>query len=408
MQWDSLGFKENPLNTDPISQETLSLYTGHVKEIKACKNVLSESNTLTIIEGARGVGTTSFANYLRFSAQEKELYLTPCNEIRVERDWNIETLLSVIIANVVREIEFFQTEKIKKDRRFQDAKALSLRIAEAYRSFGISALGFGINYGKTAGITSQPAIVPSAVLGHHLEDLAQLVSSIGYKYGLLIQLNNLDIGVIHDEKKLQYLFNVMRDYFQTKNISWLIVGDVGLRRFIAQQVDRLDDIINYEIDLHPLTEKEYDELINRRIISFRYNPKITLPIDREVFIYLYEITQGRLRYIFGLLQRLINDLYIGDLTDRLTIDIAKPMVMQLARNRVARNELSQGEENTLRLLVNLNNSSVSNLANKAGKSINYTSNILSKLVRMNLVAVKKQGRNRNYTPDLDARIAYGE
>jgi len=75
---------------------------------------------------------------------------------------------------------------------------------------------------------------------------------------------------------------------------------------------------------------------------------------------------------------------------------------------VARNELSQGEENTLRLLVNLNNSSVSNLANKAGKSINYTSNILSKLVRMNLVAVKKQGRNRNYTPDLDARIAYGE
>jgi hypothetical protein len=298
MQWYSLGFKENPLNTDPISQETLSLYTGHEKEIKACKNVLSESNTITIIEGARGVGTTSFANFLRFSAQEKGLYLTPRNEIRVERDWNIETLLSVIIANVVREIEFFQTEKIKKDRRFQDAKALSLRIAEAYRSFGISALGFGINYGKTAGIVTQPAIVPSAVLGHHLEDLAQLVNSIGYKYGLLIQLNNLDIGIIHDEKKLQYLFNVMRDYFQTKNVSWLIVGDVGIRKFIAQQVDRLDDIINYEIDLYPLTEKEYEDLINKRIIYFRYNNKITLPVDREVFIYLYEITQGRLLYFW--------------------------------------------------------------------------------------------------------------
>jgi hypothetical protein len=68
MQWESFGFKENPFGTDPITQTTLELYTGHNKEIKIFKNVLKEKNILAVIEGARGVGTTSFANYLRFLA----------------------------------------------------------------------------------------------------------------------------------------------------------------------------------------------------------------------------------------------------------------------------------------------------------------------------------------------------
>ena len=52
-----------------------------------------------VIEGVRGVGTTSFANYLRFSTQAKKTYFTPRNEIGVQPDWNLETLLAVIISN---------------------------------------------------------------------------------------------------------------------------------------------------------------------------------------------------------------------------------------------------------------------------------------------------------------------
>jgi len=28
MEWESLGFKDNPFNTDPIIQSTIDLYTG--------------------------------------------------------------------------------------------------------------------------------------------------------------------------------------------------------------------------------------------------------------------------------------------------------------------------------------------------------------------------------------------
>src|SRR3989338_6107054 len=112
MQWESLGFKENPFNTDPISQATLGLYTGHDKTISVSQSVLKEKNVILIVEGSRGVGTTSFANFLRFSAQAQKDYLTPCNEIRVGAGWSLETLLAVVIANLIREIEIFQPSRI--------------------------------------------------------------------------------------------------------------------------------------------------------------------------------------------------------------------------------------------------------------------------------------------------------
>jgi hypothetical protein len=367
---------------------------------------LSEKNVLIVIEGARGIGTTSFANYLRFSAQFKGVYFTPKNEIRVEPNWNLETLLAVIISNIVREIELSFSPKIVKDKRFQETKALSLRIAEAYRSFGISAFGFGVNYGKSSGIISQPIIVPSSVLGHHLEDLSALIQLAGYKYGAIVQLNNLDVGTIHSEEHLKYLFNAMRDYFQTNGLSWLLVGDVGLRPFIAQQVDRLDDIISHEMQINALQKSAYMELVRKRIDYYRLNPKAKFPIEDKVFSYLYDITKGRLRYIFGLLHRLFNALSVGDLTDRITLDIAKPMIIELAQNRVKRNKLPYSEEQILRTIVKLEEISVSHLAKKINKATNYVSNVLTKLVRLNLVTMRKEGRTRYYAPSLDADIAY--
>ena len=117
MHWESLGFSDNPFNTDPIVQSTLDLYTGHKQTIKVCQNVLRERNVLMVVEGARGVGTTSFANFLRFSSQANKEYFTPSNEIRVGAGWTIETLLAVIIANIVREIELTQTSNILKKQR---------------------------------------------------------------------------------------------------------------------------------------------------------------------------------------------------------------------------------------------------------------------------------------------------
>lgn len=299
-------------------------------------------------------------------------------------------------------------EKFLSDQRFQSAKALSFRIAETYRSFGVDAFGFGANFGKQAGIVTQPVIVPSTVFGHHLEDLVGLVKEAGFKKGVLFQLNNLDIDEIHNQEDLKYLLNSLRDYTQIEGTNWLFVGDIGLRRFIAQHVDRLDDIISYEVIINPLPESEFLEMLHKRIQFYGESSKAVIPIDQEVFHYLYTITNGRLRYIFGLTLRLMNRLYIGDLTNRVTLDLAKPMLIKLGRDRVQRSDITPMEEQVLQLLVSTPNATPSSLAIKLQKTTQYTGRVLAILVDKGLALSKREGREKIYVPSVDAVIAYTE
>ena len=48
------------------------------------------------------------------------------------------------------------------------------------------------------------------ILAHHIENLVKIVQDLGFKYGVLIQLNNLDVGTVQDEEHLKVLLNVMR------------------------------------------------------------------------------------------------------------------------------------------------------------------------------------------------------
>ena len=409
MDWQAFGFKDDPLQTSPITKSTLPLFTGHELEVNICQRVLAGRNVRLVIEGARGVGTTSFANYLRFNQKTQKSYFTPQTEIKVEQGWRLETLLAAIISNFIREIELLEAnEALVSDERFQSAKSLSVRIAETYRSFGIDIFGFGGSYGKQPGVVTQPVIVPSSTLGHHLEDLIRLVQTGGCTHGALFQLNNLDIGEIHSEADMKYMLNALRDYTQIQGSNWFFVGDNGLRKFIAQHVDRMDDIISHEVNLKPIAIDDLPEMINRRVNFFRESSKVNLPIDKEVFTYLYHLTHGRLRYVFGLISRLLNRLYVGDLTDKITLDVAKPMLVALGRDRVARADITTNEEHILSHLVSNFPMTATQIAKAIGKSSQYVGRVLTSLVDKNLVSIRWDGRDKLYTPIMDAIIAYGD
>lgn len=408
MDWQAFGFKDDPLQTSPITKSTLTLFTGHTEELNLCRRVLAGRNIRLVIEGARGVGTTSFANYLRFNHETQKNYFTPQTEIKVEQGWRLETLLAAIISNFIREIELLEkNENLISDERFQSAKSLSMRIAETYRSFGVDIFGFGGSYAKQPGVVTQPVIVPSSTLGHHLQDLISLVQSVGYSHGALFQLNNLDIGEIHSETEMKYLFNALRDYTQIQGSNWIFVGDNGLRKFIAKHVDRMDDIISHEVILKPIAIDDLPKMISRRVDFFRESSKVSLPIDQDVFTYLYKITHGRLRYIFGLISRLLNRLHVGDLTDKITLDVAKPMLVALGRDRISRSDITVNEEYILTLLVKGFPMTATGVAKSTGKSSQYVGRVMASLIDKNLIFAKQDGRDKLYSPAIDAIIAYG-
>lgn len=404
MDWELLGFKHYPFSVNPISIKTLDLFTGHDKEIQICKNMLSDNNLRIIIEGTRGVGTTSFANYIKFSAQAKKLYLAPRVEASVEAHWNLESLLTAVISNIVREMEMMD-DHITKNKVFTEAKALSNRLSEAYNSFGITAFSVGGSYGKTTAI-SQPSFIPSTTLGHHLQDLGGLAVKQGYKNGILVQLNNLDLNVVHSEEHLSYLFNAARDFFQIENLSWLLVGDVGISSFIASRVDRLDDIISDRVFIKPLDKTDYHELIKKRIESYRLNKNNEFPLNQDVFDYLYDITGGRLRYIFGLIYSLLNRVQIGKLVQNVSLELARDTITALAQERIDQFSLSRVELEVIRYLVKQNEANVITIVKETGKNRTFISKIMNNLLEKKCVFVKKERTQRIYSPSLDAKIAF--
>jgi len=407
MEWELLGYKSYPFSVNPISINTLELFTGHSEEIRICKNVLTDKNIRLVIEGARGVGTTSFANYLKFSSQKKHQYFALRDEISVEKRWNLESLLTAVISTIIREFEINYEKEVRKNKVFLEAKSLSYRLSEAYNSFGITAFSVGGNYGKTSAIT-QPTFVPSTTLGHHLKDLGALAVKLGFKNGILVQLNNLDLNVIHTEEHLEYLFNAARDYFQIENISWLLVGDVGLRSFIARRVDRLDDIISDAITIKSLTKPLYHELIDKRLNYYQANKNTIFPIGKDVFDYLYDLTNGRLRYIFGLIYALTNRLHIGKLIQNISIELAKTTITTLAQERIQNFNLTRGEIILIKALAKQGEADVSHLSELMKKNRTVVSRMLKKLLTDKLVDVQQQGKQRIYFTSLDAKIAFLE
>lgn len=405
MEWQLLGYKEFPFSINPISIDTIGLFTGHEKEITICRNILKDRNIRLVIEGARGVGTTSFANYLKFSPQIKHRYFAPRAEVSVEKNWNLEALLTAIISAVVRELEGTHQDAVKKDKTFLNAKALVYRLSEAYNNFGVTAFSVGGSYGKTNSVT-QPTFVPSNTLVFHLQDLGKLAVKLGYVGGILIQLNNLDVNVVHTEEHLEYLFNAVRDYLQIDNISWFFVGDIGLRSFIAKKVDRLDDIISDTVVVQPLTKPLYHELIKKRLEYYREKKSAEFPFDQDVFDYLYDITNGRLRYIFGIMYALINRLHIGALVQKISLDLAVDTIAALAQERMQKFNMSKSELEIITTLVAHGASGASDLAKKLKKNRSFISRVIAEMLSDKVLTVKQDGNARIYAPSLDAKIAF--
>ena len=405
MDWELLGFTQYPFSVDPIKTETIDLFTGHHEEINLFNDILKDVNVRLVIEGARGVGTTSFANVVKFRAQTNQCYLAPRDEVSVEKNWNLESLLTAVISTIVRELDVSHAQKVKNNKVFLEAKALCNRLSEAYNTFGISAFSIGGSFGRSASVT-QPTFVPATTLKFHLEDLSKLAVKLGYKNGLLIQLNNLDVNVIHSEEHLSYLLNAVRDYLQINHISWFLVGDIGLRSFIARRVDRLDDIISYDISIKPLNKKLYHKLICKRLNFYSLKKKAQFPFNEQILDYLYDMSEGRLRYVFGLIYAMSNRLHLGKIVQHISFDLAKATITALAQERLQKMDLSKGEIILIKQLVATQEANIADLAKMTKKNRTFVSRTMNKLLSAKVVNVRQERNKRFYSPSLDAKIAF--
>ena len=403
--WEKWGLKDNPYSQNPIDENSLDLFVGRKKESLVCANSLSGNNSRIVIEGGRGMGTTSLCNYIRYTLVRKKAYLTPDLEISVGRDWNSERLLVNVLSAVVYALEK-RCRGIASSRRFQNIKRVTQVIEKKFKSFGGQVLGIGGQYGET-GAVSHPDVIPVTTLSQYMNELSRIAKSRGYRKGTIIHLNNFDINTTFEPVQLKNFLNETRDSFQLDGYHWFLVGDTGFRGFIGSNVDRLDDIITAEVNLAPLSKEEVSQSVDKRIRYYSLpKTKVVPPVEFDVIEHLYDLTGGRLRYIFGMCTRLLSLICNEAVIRSVDLKFAKPIITRLAEERISQRNISPLSLVILRKLVESDKSTTMELARNLKKGQTSISRGLAELLNEKLVKQEKVGRNNIYYPSLDAKVAY--
>lgn len=399
------GLESNPYTTVPISKDTLNLFVGREKERRLCQSALG-SKSIIIVEGSRGVGTTSFANAVRFTLKGKRQNFTPEMEVSTGPGWNREILLANILSNLVWSLET-EGKRLSKNRKFLEIKRATHQVRETFKNIGVQlsilGSGGGLSSGKQAVITTPP-LYPITTLSQYLVEVARIARKIGYKKEIIVQVNNLDVETMLDPKQLQFLLNDIRDTLQIEGYSWFLVGDVGLRNFISGKVDRLDDIIDLEISIPTLTLEQVYEAIERRIQVLKLHESTVPPVTDNLIKALYRASAGRLRQIFGVATRLLNLVEDNSLIERIDLDIAVPLLKKGVEDRIKQNNIQPTAEKVLKNLVATGSASPSTLREKMNMPISNVSRALKQLKAARLVSFQQKGKEHIYSPLPDVTI----
>jgi len=306
--WELYGVKENPFSISPIlvagGSIPIESFVGREEHIKRLSKILgSKGGSRTFIYGDIGIGKTSFVNVVRASAFEKGFF-THFKEITTQDKWGADEFIFNTLSAI------YSTLKLLKDKPLSDTTYKKLEsLFEIGRiipnSMGVSAGGFGVNYGNEQKSTEK---ITSFSLQQFFSDIVDEINKNTGKE-VIIHYNNLELM---SEKRIRYIFDTLRDFFQTKGVHFVFIGNLTAFS-ILQSVPRFSSILSdtpFHVEI--LTYEEVKQIIRKRFESLRIseNYNIVYPYNDDCLKVLYELMNGNIREILNSLSTAI--FYITD------------------------------------------------------------------------------------------------
>lgn len=293
--WELYGVKENPFSTSPIlvigGSIPIDSFVGRTEFIKKLSKIIaSKGGSRTFVYGDIGVGKTSFVNVVRSSAYEKGFF-THFKEITTQDKWTSDDFILNTLSAIYSTLKLLVQRPISNDL-YKKLESL-FGIGRVSINGGISIAGFGGNFGTeqaTENLTS-----------FSLQDFfSDIVEDINKKTGkeIIIHYNNLELV---SENKIRYLFNNLRDFFQTKGVHFIFIGNLTAYS-ILQSVPRFSSILT-DIPFHmePLKFTEVKEIIKKRFEALRIssNYNIIYPYNEDCLNVVYDLMGGNIRDILN-------------------------------------------------------------------------------------------------------------
>ncbi len=410
--WLRYGFVDNPFDTRALSHTSnFPIGKAYVKrknynEIGGLFDYFLRipNGGRIIVEGDSGVGKTTFVNFHKASwrgMQTREKLFSPETEISVNEDWNIENFIFNALGSLVGQIRLDIGErKFNKHKFLKEILSFSgvlfQTIPGISTNIGIPTLfSVGGSVSKTTSVTIGKNI--ESQLQQYLNKTIEFIMGLGYR-GVILHFNNMELLQHKNTSELKGLFEGIRDVLQTANIYFVFIGGKGLYNKIIMPNTRVRSIFYDEPIVIPALDLEnLKEIIDRRYKLSSKRSDFVKPVSDGVLEYLHTCFGGRIRDIMNTITNLISRIPEG-VIKTITLDEVKPKLLAIEEQKLRRQDFSETEIEFLKVLLELDKFSNSELASKLGKSKQYINKYLSEF-RKNEVIVKfeKMGRNIIYT-----------
>jgi hypothetical protein len=295
--WEPFGLSGNPFFQSELSAgdpvHPVSLFVGRDAELERVRRRLStDTSTRTIIEGAPGVGKTSFVNRLKADLARNGI-ATYDRPVRIES----RSTRSSFVADVLRTIL-----RIRLGLGLQNGSGIwarTVRLLEGEDLVGGSVSLLGVGGGVTRSHAA-PQAAPDSLyehLGAALEALSRELDA-----PVVLHVNNLESLTLERTEAAATLLLDLRDYLLLPGAHWIFVGATGIEDAIFRAYNQVGGIFPQAVVLESLPPVAIERLLDLRYRHLKVRgQQVTPPIEPAEAARLYALYQGDLRNFLRLL-----------------------------------------------------------------------------------------------------------
>jgi hypothetical protein len=399
--WNMYGLKHNPFSTDPLLIQEgfipLETFVGRVDELSTLKTLFKMGGgTRIIVTGDTGVGKTTLVNYARWEAIKNNKFFTHLREIEVKSGWNPNDFIAHTLANIYNSIErmgimHFSLEIRKKLSYLFDI----IELKEGGVSFDVLGFGAGVNSSHTV---NSPRIT-TELLRKLFDEVINEFVRLGYRQ-VILHYNNLENL---ERESVIKLFVGLRDFLQNERVHFIFVGGEPFPSAIYE-VDKVKSIFAYTpIELEIFTLSEINQVLKNRISALSIpNMNVLTPYEEDVIKDLNKIHKGNIRNILnslciamiGILKENPNEPVI--LTKNKMREVLKKTLKETYLAK-----MSSLDFQVLKEILQVGETTNSDLAKKLGKQRQNISKNLNKLKRIRAIKEKRVGVEKMITVNPD-------
>lgn len=404
--WEPFGLSANPFFQseltpgDPV--HPVSLFVGRDAELVRVRRRLStDTATRTIIEGAPGVGKTSFVNRLKTDLARQGI-ATYDRPIRIES----KSTRSSFVADVLRTLLRIRLGMGLGNDTGIWAKTVRLLEGEDLMGGNVALMGVGGGFTRSY---AAPQVPPDSLYEHLGATLEELAQEIGAP--VVLHVNNLEALTLERREAAATLLLDLRDYLLLPGAHWMFVGASGIENSIFRAHSQVSGIFPQALVLEPLPPAEVERLLELRYRHLKIRgQQVTPPIEPTDAARLYALYQGDLRNFLRLLTETAESL--------LGVHGVRPLSAQEVRRFGAaeyehrlRERLGEDDFSHLRRILADHHDAevrVTEAARATKLSQGATSKLFQRLEHKRAIhPTRTAGKSRYYRPYGDVLIALG-